>query len=257
MLGPTALGYYSRAYTFATYPRRVLAYPVHSVTSGTMAELKDDRSALSRTFFRTNALLVRSGFFAAGLLFLIAPEFVALLLGEKWLPMITPFRLLLIYALLDPVRATVSGLFVAVGRPEQLAWSRAVQLTVLIAGLIVLGRSWGVNGVAVAVDLMVVVGLVISLAQAKAHADFSVTRLFAAPTLAVMVGLAAALIAQQLLCGQTSGQTLCDNLWLTGLLKSGTFAAAFIMASLLIEREQIMETWQSVLRLLRPTEQPL
>ncbi|MEZ4519012.1 MAG: oligosaccharide flippase family protein [Chloroflexota bacterium] len=53
VLGPTALGFYSRAYTFATYPRRILAYPVHSVSSGTMAELKDDRLALSKTFFRT------------------------------------------------------------------------------------------------------------------------------------------------------------------------------------------------------------
>ena len=83
-LGDTALGYYSRAYTFATYPRRILAGPVNQVAGGTYAELKGERKRLSQAFFRTNALLVRSGFFLAGLLALIAPELIAILLGDKW-----------------------------------------------------------------------------------------------------------------------------------------------------------------------------
>lgn len=60
-LGNQALGFYSRAYTFATYPRRLIAFPVNMVAGGTYAELKGERLRLSQAFFRTNALLVRSG----------------------------------------------------------------------------------------------------------------------------------------------------------------------------------------------------
>jgi len=93
-LGETPLGLYSRAYTFATYPRGVLATPVNLVAGGAYAELKEDRARLSRAFVRINALLLRSGFFLAGLIALVAPEFIRLMLGTKWLPMLAAFRLI-------------------------------------------------------------------------------------------------------------------------------------------------------------------
>lgn len=250
VLGATALGFYSRAYTFATYPRRVLAYPVNNVTSGTMAELKDDRPALSQAFFRTNALLVRTGFFAAGLLFLVAPEWVTILLGDQWLPIIVPFQLLLVYALLDPVRATMSGLFVAVGHPEKLVVSRLVQLIALVAGLFILGTTWGINGVAVAVNIMLVVGLAVQTAQAREYVEFSAVRLFAVPTLALLAGLAAAMVLNGALCGPETGR-LCLNPWVTGLLKSVAFVLPFAAISFALERDALLQAWRSVRAILR------
>ncbi len=82
-LGKSSLGYYSRAYTFSSYPRKVLANPINSVASGTYAELKENPKQLSQAFFRANALLVRTGFFMAGLLALIAPEFIYLVIGAS------------------------------------------------------------------------------------------------------------------------------------------------------------------------------
>ena len=75
-LGDMALGFYSKAYKFATYPRTILALPIQKVSTGTFAELKYDRNGLSKAFFRTSALLVRSGFLLAGWLAMIAPEFI-------------------------------------------------------------------------------------------------------------------------------------------------------------------------------------
>ena len=142
-LGQEALGFYSRAYTFATYPRRLLAFPINMVAGGTYAESKDDRHRLSQAFFRTNALLIRSGFLLGGVLALIAPEFVVLALGEKWLPMVPIFRLMTVFTLLDPIRITVSQVFVAAGKPEQIIRVRALQLAVLVFGLYLLGRLYG------------------------------------------------------------------------------------------------------------------
>lgn len=250
VLGPNALGFYSRAYTFATYPRRVLAYPINNVASGAMAELRDDRAALSLAFFRANALLVRLGFFTAGLLFLIAPEFVTVLLGDKWLPMVTPFRLLLIYALFDPVRATMSGLFAAAGHPEQLVWSRVAQLATLLAGLWLLGRLYGINGVAIAVDAMLIVGLVIQTVQAKAHVDFSVAQLFGVPAIALAAGMTLALLLAWQLCPPPTASAYCANPWISALLKSLAFAGPFIAVSMVLEGNEVAQLWRSARTLL-------
>lgn len=230
-LGDTALGYYSRAYTFATYPRRILAGPVNQVAGGTYAELKGERKRLSQAFFRTNALLVRSGFFLAGLLALIAPELIAILLGDKWLPMLQAFRLMLVYTLLDPIKMTVADLFVAVGRPELVFRVRLLQLGVMVVGLFALGTRFNIAGVALAVDTMVVVGITVLLWQARQYVDFSARRLFAVPMLALVLGLAAGAGVVALLTTPAP--------WLSATLKTVLFVLAYGGVLALLERQTL------------------
>jgi O-antigen/teichoic acid export membrane protein len=240
-LGQIALGYYSRAYTFATYPRQVLAVPVNTVVRGTYAELKGDRRRLSQAFFRANSLLLRTGFFFAGLLALVAPEFIVLLLGAKWLPMLDAFRLMLVFTMLDPIRMTISHVFVAVGVPEQVVRARIAQLVVLVVGLFALGITWGIAGVALAVNLMLVVGIAILLWQARVYVDFSLMRLFVAPGLALMVGL---LLGHAVL--EIPGVEGPD--WLTAVLKVGTFTIAYALVWLALERMEAVQMLRTLVR---------
>jgi O-antigen/teichoic acid export membrane protein len=235
-LGKDPLGYYSRAYTFATYPRRILATPINQVASGTYAELKEDRRRLSQAFFRTNALLVRTGFYMAGLLSLIAPEFIRLLLGAKWLPMLEAFRLMLVYTLFDPMKIAVADLFVAVGRPEKIVWARGAQLAVMLVGLFLLGPRWGITGVALAVDIMLVVGIVILLWQARTYVDYSLWRLFSTPTLALASGLLLAFVAASLPLIRTSD-------WYTAPTKLIILTTIYGSILLVFERNQVSEIW--------------
>lgn len=246
-LGRHALGLYSRAYTFATYPRRLLAMPVNMVAGGAYAELKEERRKLSQTFFRTNALLVRSGFLMGGLLALVAPEFVGLALGARWLPMVPAFRLMIVFTLLDPIRTTVGSLFVAAGRPERLVRVRLAQLAALIAGLYVFGRAWGIAGVALVVDGVLLVGLVPLLVAAREYVDFSARRLFAAPSLALVAGAVAGLGAASAACRVA----LCPNAWLTGSVKAVGFALIFAAVLFALERRDLLEMLVLIRRLLR------
>jgi O-antigen/teichoic acid export membrane protein len=248
-LGTTAMGYYSRAYNFATYPRTILAAPINTVAGGTYAELKNDRRRLSQAFFRTNAFLVRSGFFLAGLLALTAPEFIRLLLGEKWLPMLDAFRLMLLFTLLDPIKITVSNLFIAVGKPEKVVRARLIQLAVLLIGLFTLGPALGIAGVALAVNLMLLVGIALLLWQARTHVDFSIRRLFAVPMLALVLGMAAAHAAITI-------PGILGSDWRTGAVKTVVFCALYAGIMLLLERDQI-SMLLSIFELLRPKDQPV
>ena len=249
-LGSQALGLYSRAYTFATYPRRILAFPVNMVAGGTYAELKTDRRKLSQAFFRTNALLIRSGFLMGGLLIIVAPEFVRLALGEKWLPMVPAFRLMAVFTLLDPIRVTVSQVFVAVGQPERIIRVRLVQLAALLAGIFAFGQAYGIAGVAMVVNVVLLIGLIPLLHAAREHVDYSARRLFFAPTLAVVSGVTLAIGATETLCRMIH----CGD-WMTGMIKGSTFTLTFAGILLLLERQQIVEMSVRVRDIYRGREQ--
>ncbi len=246
-LGETSLGFYSRAYRFATYPRAILASPLNSVASGTYAELKDRPKALSQAFFRINALLVRSGFLLAGLLALIAPEFIRIVMGAEWLPMLSAFRLMLVFTLLDPIKGTVASLFVAVGYPEKTVRARSVQLLVLVVGLFALGPLWGIAGVALAVDLMLVVGIALLLWQSRVYVQFSVRRLFAVPAVGLVLGMIGARAA--ILIPGVIGSP-----WRTGAVKAIVYIAIYGLVLLLLERDLIPMLWH-ILRQLLPRKQ--
>jgi O-antigen/teichoic acid export membrane protein len=231
-LGDTALGYYSKAYTFASYPRVILAVPINSVAAATYAELKRDRKRLSQAFFRTNALLVRSGFFLGGILALVAPEFIRLVLGPKWLPMLDAFRLMLVYTLLDPIKITVASAITVSGAPEKVIQARFIQLLILIAGLVALGPRFGIVGVAVAVDLMLVVGILLLLREARRFVDFSISRLFTIPTLALTVGLLAGRLALNLPC-------VLQSDWVSAAVEVAGFSVSYAGILFLLERENV------------------
>ena len=230
-LGEGSLGLYSRAYAFATYPRRILAAPINLVAGGTYAELKGNRLRLSKAFFRINAFLVRSGFFLAGLIMLVSPEFVRLALGAKWLPMLGAFRLMLIFSLLDPIKITLADLFVAVGQPEQVVKARLVQLVVLLLGLFLLGLPLGTTGVALAVDTMLAIGIGMLLWKAQEHVDFSFKQLFLAPSLALTISLCLASITVMI-----PGVSGSD--WQTAGIKAAAFVPIYAGALFALERKQ-------------------
>ncbi len=198
-LGAQALGFYSRAYKFAKYPSVFLAAPVNTVADGTYAELKGDRANLSLAFMRSNALMVRTGFYMSALLSLMAPEFILIIMGARWLPILSAFRLMLIFTLFDPMKQTIASLFNAVGQPMTVVKVRSFQLVVMIAGMYLMGNGMGIAGVALAVDVMLVLGIGIVLHLARKYVDFSLKDLFLTPLLAVAVGMGLTLGVEALL----------------------------------------------------------
>lgn len=233
-LGTIPLADYSRAYTFATHPRRALGAPLNAVVGGTYAELKGNRLRLSRVFFRTNAFILRSAFLIGGLLALIAPEFIRLLLTEKWITMLSAFRLMLVFTLLDPIRQTVAHLFIAVGVPEKVGVARFTQLIVLVAGLFLLGPTFNIVGVALAVDLMLLTGIVYLLWHAREYVDFSLRRLFLAPTIALLPALLAGYAA-------SLHPAVVGSDWYTGAAKAITFTLLYGIILLLLEYKELLD----------------
>jgi O-antigen/teichoic acid export membrane protein len=242
--GQTALGFYSRAFVFATYPRRFLSMPLTPVAGGLFAELKGDRQRLSRVFFQVIALLLRGGFLLAGLLTLTAPELIHLLIGDRWLPILTPFRFMLIFALLDPIKNTVAQFFMGVGRPGIVVRARVVQLAVLALGLVTLGWRFGIVGVAMSLDLMLAIGILLLMLQARRFVDFSLPRIFLIPTLAL--GLAFLMVISV-----TTWALDVESAWIVLILKGSVFGLSYVASLVAMEWQRTTALVRFALRTLR------
>jgi len=107
-----------------------------------------------------------------------------------------------------------------------------------MVGLYTLGTRWGITGVAVVVDGVLLIGLVWLLGRARAHVDFSARRLFGAPAVALLAGAAAALGAPWLACRLSPG--LCSSVWLLGGLKMAGFAGVYVGLLLALEGREAL-----------------
>jgi O-antigen/teichoic acid export membrane protein len=238
-LGPTALGYYSRAYEMAQYPERVLATPITYVFFSTYAALQENKEELSKAFFRSSSFLVRVGLLIAVVLLVAAPEVVLILFGEVWLPIVPVFRLMLVYIMLDPLYVNLSYLIIGVGRPDWLTRVRLVQVALFAVTVIAFAHLWNINGVAMAADLMMLSGTLILLVFSRRFVDFSLSRMVFWPGVAT----AASIVIGYLLI--QAGQW--TSLWWMLFLKAAGIAGIYILVLYLTERQIIIEHSSQIL----------
>ncbi|MBK8905557.1 MAG: oligosaccharide flippase family protein [Anaerolineaceae bacterium] len=236
-MGSESLGYYSRAYEAARYPRRVIALPLSTVFFSTYARLQDDRQRLSQAFFRLTSLLVRASFGFSLILILAAPEFISLL-GETWQPMLVTFQLMIIYTLLDPLAVGAADLLVAIGRPELPFRTNIVQVIIFVPAVILLGSWLGIVGVALAANLMVAIGAIILFWHTHRFVDYSARRLWLWPGMAFFVTGAAILFLNPIWVTLTS--------WLVLIIKAGLICVIYGGLLFIIEKEEILHSSKMV-----------
>lgn len=242
-LGSNPLGFYSRAYEFARYPRKAIANPVLSVFYPAFAHLQDDRPRLSRAFFRPTSLMVRAGALLSLILILIAPEFVHLLLGERWLPMVFTFQLMIVYTLLDPLVVAASNLLAATGYPGKIARTRVVQALVFIPTVVILGPRLSIEGVAIAADLMVFVGALLLFRHTRQVVDYSHKTLWLWPLIGILLTGTLTVIITPLF--QDYSQ------WIVLVAKVVVITITYLSLLWLTERQQLLSGWRMIWGLIR------
>ncbi len=244
ILGQTPLGYYSRAYEFAGYPRRVVANPVASVFFPTFARLQDDRLRLSRAFFRLNSLMIRLGVWFSLCFILAAPEFIELVLGPKWLPMSTAFQLMIVYTILDPLTTSASHLLTAIGQPGLILRTRMIQLAVFLPAVIGLIQIWGIVGVALAADIMILTGALQLFRYTRRFIDYSVRHFLLWPLVALTITAVAVYLSSPLWELLSTAVNM--------FAKWTAISVLFWGLLWLMERDQLRDGWKMIWGLARP-----
>jgi len=153
VLGVTALGFYQLAFRFSNISATEIADVVGQVTFPTYSKLQDDVSRLRRGFLQTVEAVASLSLPLSAGIFILAPDFVRLFLGEKWMPIVVALRILTLSGLLRSIQATGGSLFHAVGRPNLAFWMNLVKVVVMGIALYPLTTIFGLSGTATAVGL--------------------------------------------------------------------------------------------------------
>jgi PST family polysaccharide transporter len=146
-LGPAPLGYYGRAYNLMSAPASGFGTILDDVLFPTMARVQGDALRLGAAYRRGVALIGLIVLPASAALVLLAPEFVHVVLGQRWTSVIAPFQILAAGMLFRTSSKMADSLVRATGAVYRRAWRQILYAALVIAGAWV-GQRWGIVGVA-------------------------------------------------------------------------------------------------------------
>lgn len=149
LLGVAALGLYQMAYSIANIPGTEYSQLIAIVTFPAYSKMQDDIGKLRRAYLE---VLRMSSFISipiAGGIFVLAPEFTMILLGDKWMPMVPAMQVLALYGMISSI--VIPGpLFMAMGKPELRTKLQLIGLIIFAFCIYPFTVWWGITGAAIA-----------------------------------------------------------------------------------------------------------
>lgn len=163
MLGMEALGFYTIAYTISNLPATQITHLVGRVMFPAYSKLQDDQDALRHAYLKTLKYVSMLSVPAAFGIFVIAPDFVSVVLGEKWMPAVPVLQVLCFFGLSRSIAATTGSIFQATGRPEILLKTSFLQLIAMLLLIYPLVIRYGIVGVGLAVTIPIFIQTIVQV----------------------------------------------------------------------------------------------
>ncbi|MEK1891394.1 MAG: lipopolysaccharide biosynthesis protein [Phyllobacterium sp.] len=147
--GPVELGYYDRAYKLLLFPLQNINQPLTRLMIPLLSRIQDDKPRFRDIYIQTNWLLAAVTVPAIAALTLTSEQVVAILFGDRWLPVAPIFAWLGIAGLIQPISSTTGWIFICQDRTKTMfRWGMYSSVTTVVA--FVVGLNWGAAGVAAA-----------------------------------------------------------------------------------------------------------
>jgi lipopolysaccharide exporter len=151
LLGITALGLYQIAYTLSNLPASEITHVISQVTFPAYSKLQNDLPTLRTAYLKVLQLTAFVSFPLTAGIIVLAPQFIQILLGDKWMPAAPIVQVLALAGLLRSIAATAGYLFYALGKTKTDTMLQLIRLAVLAALIYPLTLRFGLLGVAIAV----------------------------------------------------------------------------------------------------------
>ena len=155
LLGVTMLGLYQVAYRISNMPATEVTHIISQVTFPAYSKIQDNIPRLKEAYLKALKLTIFLSSFLAGLLFILASDFIEVFFGEKWMPMIPAMQVLVLAGLLRSIAATAGSIFLAVGKPKIDAKLQIVRLIVMTTLIYPFTFKWGILGTSIVVFLSI------------------------------------------------------------------------------------------------------
>jgi O-antigen/teichoic acid export membrane protein len=161
-LGAAALGVYSRAYELMMVPAQALGVLLDKILFPVASRVQADPAKLALAYRRSIALtaFVVLPFSAATIV--LAPEIVRVLLGPNWLEVVAPLQVLALAMYFRTGYMLAHSVAHAAGAVGQSAWRSALHAVLVVVAALI-GREFGITGVAVGVVAAIAVNFALLL----------------------------------------------------------------------------------------------
>ncbi len=146
-LGSAPLGLYNVAYNVTIFPIDQIAGPIREVLFPAFSRLLEQPSRIGELWLRATRLIAAALIPALAGLAAVAPDFVPVVLGERWRAAVPVVQILVWVALLKSLQRLNGTVLQACGRP---GWGLSFAGLAFVASFtaFVIGLRWGINGVA-------------------------------------------------------------------------------------------------------------
>ena len=229
------------------YPLQQISSVIVRVLFPTLVQIRDDSARLRSAYLKAVGTIAFLTFPLMGGLFAVADDFVHVVFGPSWLPMIPVLRVLCWVGMMQSVGTTVGAIYLSTGRPDVALRVTLVAAPVLVAG-IAGGLPWGITGVAIGYALASGSLFYFTAITAFRLVDMRLIdfhRTIARPGLTTLLMVGAMLVANPFLA-----------IWPpSGRLGLGIAvgALAYVGASLLLNRAQVLDLLGILRSLRRPS----
>lgn len=233
----TDLTLYENTWWLMQIPSALITHIIMNYTVTVYAKVKDDRDKLGIVYTRAATIIVRISAPAALILIVNAEPLVALM-GPSWAGSVPIFLWLAPYAFLRPLIEDGFGLLWAIGQTRSTARVLAVQVGIALAAVPIGAHFAGVQGVSIAVGLVALTGGIGATVCLRRHIDLALTRIYLAPTFALLGAAASAIYLSPL---WESGNTVPDL-----LLKTTLTSLTYLTILWIAEKRYLAEMWDEM-----------
>ncbi|MEA1049005.1 lipopolysaccharide biosynthesis protein [Lamprobacter modestohalophilus] len=144
--GPQQLGFYNRANTLTSIPGSQILPPVMNVAQPALCRVVDEPERFRRGALSLMRKVVLVALFITVSMIVMADWIIEIFLGAGWADAALFFRLLAIFAIVEPLASVLAMMLIAAGRADVLLKSKVISLAAIIVSCLV-GLHWGVVGV--------------------------------------------------------------------------------------------------------------
>jgi len=144
----SALGFYQMSYRFSNAPATEITQVISRVAFPTFSKVQNDVERLRDGYFRAVQLSSVIAFPMAAGIAAVTPQFVKVVLGDQWVPIIPLMQVLAISGGLRAFAANSGSVFKAVGRPDHDVRLQALKTVTIALTIYPAAEYFGVLGVA-------------------------------------------------------------------------------------------------------------
>lgn len=170
ILLPQAIGLYSVSLHLATLPMQKIMGVVNQVAFPAVAKLQHEPERLRLRVLEASRILALFSVATLWGMSSVAPEFVRVAMGDKWLAAVFPLQVICLVMPLRMLRMIFATAALGVGN-IRVGMRAAVASVIILPAAFLVGLHWGVNGLAlawvVAVPLVAAVTLPMMLASVR------------------------------------------------------------------------------------------